>query len=136
MRFVSALMSLLAIFSFTLPWFKVDGEEITFLTFLREFLLGSGGPGTLPGWMDPNSTAGTLVLVTFLAAVLMILLGALFGLTGGRAGPGMGTLGVVLFALVFRYVYGPGYRELLSVGYALAFGSFAVGLLFGGGKRL
>jgi len=129
MRFMSFISSIIAGVSFFFPWFRLpSGERYTFWGILSESINGSFS------WLNPTSTESLAVYVIFFAGVLMILLGVLFGVLGGRSGPALGILGVAVFTAVTWYIYGSGFGKILETGYVLAIAGFALGLIFAGGE--
>ncbi|ASJ09975.1 amino acid permease [Thermococcus sp. P6] len=136
MRLISLPLSLLVVLSFLFPWFRVDGERITFIEVLRSTLFGSDGLTFSLSWLNPDSNGGIIAFILFLIALLLILLGILYGLRGGRTGPALGVLGMLIFTLVLWYIHGPGYLKVIDKGYVMAFLSFTAGLLLAGGEKL
>jgi len=129
MRFMSFISSLIVSVSFFLPWFKLpSGKTYTFWGILSKSINGSFS------WLNPSSPGSLTVYVIFFTGVLMILLGVLFGVLGGRSGPALGILGVMVFTAVSWYLYGSGFERILGVGYILAILGFALGLVLAGGE--
>ncbi len=131
MRFVSFISSLIVGVSFFLPWFNLpSGDAYTFWAILSKSIEGSFS------WLNPSSASSLVVYVVFFAGVLMVFLGVLFGLLGGRTGPALGILGILVFSVVSRYIYGPGFGGIIGAGYLMALAGFIFGLLFAGGEYL
>lgn len=140
MRLLGFLSSIVVVLSFILPWFRipVNGgvEEITFLAILEETLGSSNGLEGAFWWLNPESVGTIFLFIVFFTGMSMILAGILFGLLGGRTGPGIGVVGVFIITLVAWHVYGEGFFEVLGEGYIIALLSFVVGFIWGGGKAL
>ena len=136
MRLFSFLSSLLVVLSFALPWFRFDDGEITFMGILREVLtIPSGFEGAF-WWLNPHSTAGMFTFIAFFAGIFIKLVAVLFGVLGGRHGPGIGTVGMFVFTVVSWHVYGSGYFGILAEGYVIALLSFVIGFVVAGGEKL
>ncbi|ASJ06633.1 amino acid permease [Thermococcus pacificus] len=136
MRVLSFLTSLLVALSFLLPWLRPPSGELTFLHILNEIVTSPNGFEGAFWWLNPSSTGSIFTYVAFFAGLFMILLGVFFGLLGGRLGPGVGLVGMLLFTVIAWYFYGGGFLEILGEGYLLALGSFVAGFLLAGGKYL
>ncbi len=131
MRFMSFISSIIVGVSFFFPWFRLpSGEGYTFWGILSESINGSFS------WLNPASAESLVIYVIFFVGVLMILLGVLFGVLGGRSGPALGILGIAVFTAVTWYIYGSGFGKILEIGYVLAIAGFALGLVFAGGEYL
>lgn len=131
MRFMSFISSVIVGVSFFFPWFRLpSGETYSFWGILSQSIDGSFS------WLNPSSAASLAVYVVFFTGVLMIFLGVLFGLLGGRSGPALGLLGLAVFSVVSWHVYGAGFGRILGVGYLLALAGFALGIVFAGGEYL
>jgi len=136
-RVLSFLVSLMVTLSFVLPWFRFEsGGELTFIGILEGIFSSPGGFEGAFWWLNPAATTGIFVFIAFFAGVFLILVGVLFGLLGGRAGPGLGTLGMFVFTMISWYVYGEGFFGILAEGYIIALLSFVVGFITAGGKKL
>ncbi len=130
-RFVSFISSVIVGVSFFFPWFKVpSGESYSFWGILSQSIEGSFS------WLNPSSATSLGLYVVFFTGILMVFLGVLFGLLGGRSGPALGILGLAVFTAVSWHVYGSGFGKILGVGYLLALAGFALGIVFAGGEYL
>ena len=136
MRILGFLSSLLVILSFLLPWLNLPSGKMTFIDILVEMLTSPNGFEGAFQWLNSSSTGSIFTYVAFFAALLMIILSIFFGFLGGRLGPSIGLVGMLLFTVIVWYFYGQDFPKILGEGYLLALGSFVVGLLLGGGKYL
>lgn len=144
--FLAALLVLVAI---GMPWFTAEHEPIVGVLTINNSSMETGEELSLWDiakgiYSNPlsleNSTVETLRiespsrLFSFLplVGIPLIMLGAVVGLFHGKAGHGIGLIGMVLLTLPLVYSPGAGIRGSLTVGigYILAWVGFSVGFVF------
>ncbi|MDI3474484.1 MAG: hypothetical protein PWQ79_1505 [Thermococcaceae archaeon] len=129
MRFLSYISSITVVGSFFLPWVSLKDGNYSFLKILLESIDGS------LSWLNPESAGSLTTYVIFFTGVLLITLGVLFGLLGGRLGPALGITGLLIFTAISRVVYGEGFFSRLQLGYYIAFLGFMIGVILAGGEN-
>jgi len=131
MRILSFISSLVVGVSFFLEWFHLpSGKSYTFVGILSHSISGSFQ------WLNPDNVSSLGAYVVFFAGILMILMGVMFGVIGGRRGPALGTIGMLVFTAVSWHIYGHAFTAILGPGYYLAWGAFLFALVFAGGQSL
>ncbi len=147
MKPIPFLAALLVLVAMTMPWFTADNTQ-------RMGVLATSGHsdnGELTLWnitkevySNPVTikenvlktlrieSASSFESILPILGIPLVILGAVIGLFKGRAGHGMGLLGMVLLTLPLIYSPGEGIRSgslTVGIGYVLAWVGFSVGLV-------
>ena len=139
MRLVGFLAAVLVLFSFLMPWFQVDkwygNEQVTMLQIAKELYSNVSQIEETISEVNQNPTTSSILFLSYVVGVSLILLGALFGLTGGRGGHFLGMIGMVLLTYSLWVTTGKDVLNIISYGYVVGGIGFLIGLAGGGGGK-
>ena len=140
MRLVGFLAAVLVLFSFLMPWFQADkwygNEQSSMLQIARELYNNTTQIEETIKEVNQNPTTDSIMFLFYVSGVSLVLIGALFGLTGGRGGHLLGIIGMALLTYVFWKTNGGNLLSVISYGYIVGGIGFLIGLVGGGaGKK-
>jgi hypothetical protein len=139
MRLVGFLAAVLVLFSFLMPWFQADkwygGEQVTMLQIVKGLYNNTNQIEETIMDVNDNPTTSTMFFLFYVAGVSLILIGALFGLTGGRGGHILGIIGMGLLTYTLWSTVGEDLLSVVSYGYIVGGIGFLIGLIGGGGGK-
>ena len=140
MRIVGFLAAVLVIFSFLMPWFQTEvwygAEQVTMLDIVKELYSSASQIEEIVDDLNQNFTSASMLFLSYVIGVFMVFLGALFGLTGGRAGHLLGITGMILLTYPIWTTTGREIFNVISYGYVVGGIGFLIGLVGGGtGKK-
>ncbi|GAB6102406.1 hypothetical protein JCM16138_16290 [Thermococcus atlanticus] len=140
MRMVGFLAAVLVLFSFTMPWFQVTKwygtEQVTMIDIAKELYNNMDQIKETIKELNTETPSTNLILfMSYVVGVSLILLGALFGLTGGKGGHLLGIAGMLLFTYPIWATTGEKILDMISYGYIVGGIGFLVGLVGGGASK-
>ncbi|WP_297498428.1 amino acid permease [Thermococcus sp.] len=137
MRIVGFLAAVLVLFSFLMPWFQTEKwygtEQITMMEIVKGLYSNVTQIEETVKELNQNPTNASMLFLSYVVGVSLILIGALFGLTGGRGGHLLGIIGMALLTYPLWVTTGKELFNIISYGYIVGGIGFLIGLV-GGGK--
>ena len=137
MRVVGFLAAVLVLFSFLMPWFQTQTwygtEGVTMMDIAKGLYSNVTQIEETVKELSQSPTNASILFLSYVAGVSLVLIGALFGLTGSRGGHLLGIIGMALLTYPIWATTGKGLFNIISYGYIVGGIGFLIGLA-GGGK--